>query len=69
MIRPKLVVVNTERDEQPRSFRDGRGYRFDLSRNKLILYALSFVVSLCFMFTLGVFVGRGVPVVSPMIFP
>ena len=61
MARPKLVVVNTEMDEHPRSFGDGRGYRFDLSRNKLILYALSFVVSLCFMFILGIFVGRGVP--------
>jgi len=65
MIRPKLVVVNTEMDEHPRSFGDGRGYRFDLSRNKLILYALSFVVSLCFTFILGIFVGRGVPVVKP----
>ncbi len=64
MTRPKLVVVNTDLDEQPRSLRDGRGYRFDLSRNKLIFYALSFVLSLCFMFTLGIFVGRGVPMVS-----
>jgi hypothetical protein len=63
MNRPKLVVVNTEMDEHPRSFWGGRGYSFDLSRNKLILYALSFVVSLCFMFTLGIFVGRGVPLV------
>ena len=65
MNRPKLVVVNTEMDEHPRSFWGGRGYSFDLSRNKLILYALSFVVSLCFMFILGIFVGRGVPVVKP----
>lgn len=65
MTRPKLVVVNTDLDERPRSFSDGRGYRFDLSRNKLILYVLSFVLSLCFMFALGVFVGRGVPVVKP----
>jgi hypothetical protein len=65
MNRPKLVVVNTEMDEHSRSFWDGRGYRVDLSRNKLILYALSFVVSLCFMFILGIFAGRGVPVVRP----
>ena len=65
MNRPKLVVVNTEMDEHARSFWDGSGYRFDLSRNKLILYALSFVLSLCFMFTLGIFVGRGVPMVRP----
>lgn len=63
MIRPKLVVVNNERDEQPRSFREGRGYRFDLSRNKLIFCSLGFVLSLCFMFTLGICVGRGVPMV------
>jgi hypothetical protein len=65
MARPKLVVVNTDLDERPRSFSDGRGYRVDLSRNKLVFYALSFVLSLCFMFALGVFVGRGVPMVKP----
>jgi len=64
MNRPKLVVVNTDREDQGRSFRDGRGYRLDLSRNKLIFCTLGFVVSLCFMFTLGIFVGRGVPVVN-----
>ena len=63
MTRPKLVVVNNDVEEQSRSFRDGRGYRFDLSRNKLIFYAMSFVLSLCFMFALGIFVGRGVPMV------
>jgi hypothetical protein len=63
MTRPKLVVVNTDLDDHPRSFSDGRGYRFDLSRNKLIFYVLSFVLSLCFMFALGIFVGRGVPMV------
>jgi len=65
MARPKLVVVNNDLEEHPRSFSDGRGYRFDLSRNKLVFYALSFVLSLCFMFTLGIFVGRGVPMVRP----
>jgi len=65
MIRPKLVVVNTERDEQPRSLRDGRGYRIELTRNKLILYSMTFFLSLCFMFTLGVFVGRGMSMVRP----
>jgi cell division septation protein DedD len=64
MIRPKLVVVNNDRDEQPRSYREGRGYRLDLSGKKLVLGTLSLVLSLCFMFTLGVFVGRGVPLVS-----
>ncbi len=65
MIRPKLVVVNNDRDEQSRSIRDGKGFRFELSRNRLIVYALSLVLSLCFMFTLGVFVGRGRAVVKP----
>jgi hypothetical protein len=65
MARPKLVVVNTDTEEHSHSLGGGRGYRFDLSRNKLILYALSFVLSLCFMFALGVFVGRGVPMVRP----
>jgi hypothetical protein len=65
MIRPKLVVVNTDRDERPgRSLREGRGYRFDLSWSRLLFCALGFTASLCFMFTLGVFVGRGIPVVS-----
>ena len=65
MARPKLVVVNTDLDERSRSFGGGGGYHFELSRNRVILYALSFVLSLCFMFVLGVFVGRGVPLVSP----
>lgn len=65
MIRPKLVVVNNERDEQSRSIRDGKGFRFQLSGNRLIVYGLSLVVSLCFMFTLGIFVGRGMSVVRP----
>jgi cell division septation protein DedD len=62
MTRPKLVVINTDVDKQPRSWRDGRRYRIDLGRGKLVFYAASFVLSLCFMFTLGVFVGRGVSV-------
>lgn len=64
MIRPRLVVVNHDRDEQPRSFRDSGKYHFDLSLNKLVLYGLSLVLSLCFMFILGVFVGRGTPMVK-----
>ena len=43
MTRPKLVVVNTDPDEQPRSWQDGRKYRFDLSRNKLVLYYIELV--------------------------
>lgn len=63
MIRPKLVVVNNERDEESRSIRDGKGIHFHLSRSRLAVYVLSLVVSLCFMFTLGIFVGRGISVV------
>lgn len=65
MIRPKLVVVNHDRDEQSRAIRDAKGFRFQISGKRLIVYVLSLVVSLCFMFTLGVFVGRGVSVVKP----
>ncbi len=63
MIRPKLVVVNNERDEESRSIRDGKGVHFHLSRSRVVVYVLSLMVSLCFMFTLGIFVGRGIPVV------
>ncbi|MDR3568063.1 MAG: SPOR domain-containing protein [Syntrophobacteraceae bacterium] len=65
MIRPKLVVVNNDRDEQSRAMRDGNGLRFELSRGRVVVYGLSLVLSLCFMFTLGVFVGRGVSVIKP----
>ena len=65
MIRPKLVVVNNDRDEESRSNLNGNGLRFELSRTRVVVYVLSLVVSLCFMFTLGVFVGRGVSVVTP----
>ena len=64
MTRPKLVVVNTDPDEQPRSWQDGRKYRFDLSRSKLVFFTFSCVLALCFMFTLGILVGRGVALVS-----
>ncbi len=49
-------------DEQPRSWRDGRRHHIDLSIGKLVFYTAFFVLTLCFMFTLGVFVGRGVSV-------
>lgn len=63
MIRPKLVVVNNDRDEQSRANRDGKGLRFELSRIRAVVYGLSLVLSLCFMFTLGIFVGRGASVI------
>jgi hypothetical protein len=65
MTRPKLVVVNTDPDEQPRSWRDGRRYRFDLSTGRLVFYVSSFALALCFMFALGILAGRGVAVVGP----
>lgn len=65
MTRPKLVVVNTDMDEQPRSWRDGRRYRLDLGTGKLFFYTSSFVLALCFMFVLGILVGRGVPLAAP----
>ncbi len=60
MTRPKLVVINTDMDEQPRSWRDGKRYHIDLGIGKLVFYTASFVLTLCFMFALGVLVGRGV---------
>lgn len=63
MNRPKLVVLHPEQ-EQSRGGRDGKKYRFELSRKKVLFFASSFVVVLCWMFFLGVLVGRGVALVS-----
>jgi cell division septation protein DedD len=65
MTRPKLVVVNTDLEEQSRPWRDGQKYRFDLTTGKIVFYASTLILALCFMFTLGIFVGRGVAVVGP----
>ncbi len=59
MIRPKLVVVNNDRDEHARSFQNGKAFSFELSKSRLVAYAAALFLSLCFMFTLGVLVGRG----------
>ncbi|MGC9195781.1 MAG: SPOR domain-containing protein [Syntrophobacteraceae bacterium] len=59
MIRPKLVVVNNDRDDHARSNRDGKGFSFELSKGMLVAYATCLLLSLCFLFTLGVLVGRG----------
>ncbi|MHC1727366.1 MAG: SPOR domain-containing protein [Syntrophobacteraceae bacterium] len=64
MTRPKLVVINSEQTEQAGSSRGGKKYRFELSRKKLILYTLSLIATLCWMFIFGVLVGRGVALVS-----
>lgn len=64
MTRPKLVVINSEQTEQTGSSRGGKKYRFELSKKRLVLYTLSLVVALCWMFILGVLVGRGVALVS-----
>jgi cell division septation protein DedD len=64
MVRPRLVVVNADRDDRDRSLNDTGGFRFELSRIKLFFCGLGFVFSLCFMFSVGVLVGRGAPLVS-----
>lgn len=64
MTRPKLFVVNPEQPEMSRPSREGKRYRFDLSRRKFFLLVASLVVMLCWMFILGVLVGRGIALVS-----
>ncbi len=64
MTRPKLVVINSDQSEQSRGSRDGRKYRFELSRKRLVFYVFSMVFSLCFMFVLGILAGRGIALVS-----
>ncbi len=64
MNRPKLVVLGTDQAEQHRSSRDGRKFKFEMGRKKVVFYASGFLLSLCFMFVLGVLVGRGVNLVS-----
>ncbi len=64
MARPKLVVINSEQSEHSRGGRDGRMYRFELSRKKLLLYTTGLIASLCWMFIFGVLVGRGVALVG-----
>ncbi len=65
MIRPKLVIVNNDRADQSRSDAEAGGVCFEWSKKRLVAYCLSLFLSLCFMFTLGVFVGRGYSVVKP----
>lgn len=64
MNRPKLVVLHPEQVEKSRGGRDGKRYRFELSRKKFLFFASSFVIALCWMFMLGVLVGRGISLVS-----
>ncbi len=64
MTRPKLVVINSDQSETTRSSREGKKYRFELSRKRLVLYVSTVIVAFCWMFILGVLVGRGVALVS-----
>ncbi|MFZ2448526.1 MAG: SPOR domain-containing protein [Syntrophobacteraceae bacterium] len=64
MTRPKLVVIHPEQPDQSRSSRDGKRYRFELSKKKLVFYISSFAFALCWMFILGVLVGRGIALVG-----
>ncbi len=64
MSRPKLFLVNSEQPDTSRPSREGKRYRFDLSRKKFIFCVTSLVVTLCWMFILGILVGRGIALVS-----
>ncbi|MCE5333586.1 MAG: SPOR domain-containing protein [Desulfobacteraceae bacterium] len=61
MSRPKLVVVSSE---QPDQLKGGRKYRFELSRKRLTAYIFCSFFALCFMFVLGLLVGRGIALVN-----
>ena len=64
MARPKLVVINSEQSEHSRGGREGRMYRFELSRKKVLFYTTGLIAALCWMFIFGVLVGRGVALVG-----
>ncbi len=64
MSRPKLFLVNSEQPDTSRPSREGKRYRFDLSRKKFVFCVTGLVVTLCWMFILGVLVGRGIALVS-----
>jgi cell division septation protein DedD len=64
MTRPKLVVINPDQTDQTRTARDGKYYRFELSKRRLVFYVSGFLVSLCWMFVLGILVGRGIALVN-----
>jgi cell division septation protein DedD len=64
MTRPKLVVIHPDQADNTRTSRDSKRYRFELSRGRLLLYFSGFIMALCWMFVLGILVGRGVALVS-----
>ncbi len=63
MTRPKLVLLHSEQ-EQSRGQKDVKKYRFELSRKKLTFCVLSLAAALCWMFVLGLLVGRGISLVN-----
>jgi cell division septation protein DedD len=64
MTRPKLVVIHPDQTDQSRTARDGTYYRFELSKRRLVFYVSGFLTALCWMFVLGILVGRGIALVS-----
>jgi len=64
MTRPKLIVLHPDQTEQTHTARDGKRYRVELSRRRLVFYVSGFIAALCWMFVLGILVGRGVALVS-----
>jgi cell division septation protein DedD len=64
MTRPKLIVIHPDQTDQTRSSREGKRYRFELSKGRLIFYLSGFVAALCWMFVLGILLGKGAALVS-----
>ena len=64
MTRPKLVVIHPDHADPTRPARDGRYYRFELSKRRLVIYISGLVAALCWMFVMGILVGRGIALVS-----
>lgn len=63
MTRPKLLVLHPEPEKQ-NGGRDSKKYRFELSKKKLVFYSICLTAALCWMFVIGLLVGRGVALVS-----
>ena len=61
MTRPKLMVVTSEQPEQPKAVKK---YRFEVGLLRLVVYVFGLTAAMCWMFVLGVLVGRGVPLVN-----
>jgi cell division septation protein DedD len=50
--------------EQSTASKEPRKYRFEVGLGRMLLFSLSLILAMAWMFTLGVLVGRGTPLVS-----